>query len=352
MPRLSVIVCTYNRASFLPGCLASLRASGVSPSDLEIVVVDDGSTDDTKSAIVQLGGPDIRYIYQSNQGLSTARNTGIRASTGTYIAYLDSDDLWLPGVAPKMLAFLDTHTEVGIAFANAKVGNDIEGFSAWDEWAGREEFKQLAHTPRDGFRIFERAAFHRLLIRRNLVFTGAVFQRRELLIAAGLFQPKLNAAGDWELYLRLAASHVFAYLPEMLAIYLQHPSQMTMGVDRMANEFCETRRSHLASVPNLGVEEKRLLRKALCEEQFYYAYLAYDRKDYREAHLRYGQLLRESGFHAKAALYWAVTALPNWTVQGIRSMCKPFVRNDGLRVGPQPWAPEARAIHKEALRKG
>src|SRR5437764_433544 len=93
--RLSVIVASYNRASFLPGCVASLRAAGV--PDLEIVIVDDGSRDDTR-AVVESLGPGIRYIYQENRGLSEARNTGIRAARGRYLAYLDSDDFWLPGV--------------------------------------------------------------------------------------------------------------------------------------------------------------------------------------------------------------------------------------------------------------
>jgi glycosyltransferase involved in cell wall biosynthesis len=340
-PHLSVIVCTYNRASYLPACLGSLRAAGV--DHLEIVVVDDGSTDDTKAVVEKLTGPDVRYVYQTNKGLSTARNTGIAAATGRYIAYLDSDDLWLPGVAPKLLHFLDHHPEVGVAFAEAKVGNDAEGYTPWTEWAGREEFQRLPHTLADGFRVFDRAAFHRQLIRRNLVFTGAVFQRREVLAEADGFNPKLNAAGDWELYLRMAARRVFAFCPEALALYIQHPAQMTTGWDKMAREFCDTRRAHLASGVPLGAEEVALLKETLKDEQFYYAYLAYDRKDYREANRRFAQLLRECGTDRKALLYWALTCLPRPVTQAVRSVRGLFAKDDGVRVGPTPWAPAARA---------
>src|SRR5262245_52133033 len=90
--RLSVIVPAYNRATFLPGCVASIRAAGV--SDMEIIVVDDGSRDNTAEVVASLGS-DIRYVYQENQGLPAARNTGIRHSRGRYLAYLDSDDFWL-----------------------------------------------------------------------------------------------------------------------------------------------------------------------------------------------------------------------------------------------------------------
>lgn len=340
-PHLSVIVCTYNRASYLPACLGSLRAAGV--DNLEIVVVDDGSTDDTKAVIETLNGPDIRYVHQENKGLSTARNTGIAAATGRIIAYLDSDDLWLPGVAPKLLAFLDAHPEAGVAFAEAKVGNDAEGFIPWTEWAGRDEFQQLPHAAVDGFRVFERAAFHRQLIRRNIVFTGAVFQRREVLNEAGPFSAKLNAAGDWELYLRMAARRVFAFCPESLAIYTQHASQMTTGWDKMALEFCDVRRAHLASGLSLGPEDVGLLKQKLKDELFYYAYLAYDRKDYREANRRFAQLMRESGTDRKTLMYWGLTCLPRQVTQGIRSLRGLFAARDGLRVGPQPWSPALRA---------
>ncbi len=349
-PSLSVIVCTYNRASYLPACLGSLRAAGV--PDLEIVVVDDGSTDDTKAVVEKLTGPDLRYVYQTNKGLSTARNTGIAIARGRYVAYLDSDDLWLPGVAPKLIHFLDQHPNVGVAFTEAKVGNEAEGFTPWTEWAGRDEFKQLPHTVVDGFRVFDRAAFHRQLIRRNLVFTGAVFQRRDVLTEAGGFNPKLNAAGDWELYLRFAARHVFAFCPDPLALYIQHPTQMTTGWDKMALEFCDTRRAHLASGVPLGADEVALLKQTLKGELFYYAYLAYDRRDYRQANRRFAQLLRECGLDRKALLYWGLTCLPRPITQGVRSLRGLFTQDDGVRVGPQPWAPAARGERGLGSRPG
>ncbi|OWK37740.1 glycosyltransferase family 2 protein [Fimbriiglobus ruber] len=314
-PRLSVIVCTYNRASFLPGCLASLRGAGV--PDLEIVVVDDGSTDDTRQVIEQLNGPDVRYIYQVNKGLSTARNTGILASTGRYIAYLDSDDFWLPGVAADLVAFLDTHPDVGVVFADAKVGNPDEGYKSWAAWAGRAEFAALPATTDGPFRVFDRTAFYRLLIRRNLVFTGAVLQRRELVIDAGLFDAALNAAGDWELYLRMAARAMFAFHPGELAIYTFHDGQMTKDTDRMVREFCDVRRAHLSRVA-VAPPEQAILRKSLKEESVYYAYKAYAREDYPTARERFRQVLRESGWDAKTAAYWLLSALPAPLTRGVR----------------------------------
>ncbi|CAN5189655.1 hypothetical protein BH11PLA2_BH11PLA2_39600 [soil metagenome] len=321
-PALSVIVCTYNRATFLPGCLASIRAGGV--ADVEIVVVDDGSTDDTRRVIGELDGPDVKYVYQTNRGLSTARNTGIKLSTGRYICYLDSDDYWTPiegnkGVGQKMIEFLDDHPEIGVAFAEAKVGSPTKGFWSWIEWAGRAEFQSIPYSEENGFRIFDRTAFYRHLMLRNAVFTGAVIQRREVVIDAGMFSPKLNAAGDWELYLRMAARNTFAFINEPFAIYSQHDSQMTGDQDKMIREFVDTRRTHLQH--GLADEPaRRLLKKFHRNESFFYAYLAYERGEYREARSRFGTSLLENGFESRTAVYWMLSCLPNPLRQGIRSL--------------------------------
>jgi glycosyltransferase involved in cell wall biosynthesis len=323
-PALSVIVCTYNRASFLPGCIASIRAGGM--SDLEIVIVDDGSTDNTRDVVADLNGPDIRYIYQTNRGLSTARNTGIKISEGRYICYLDSDDFWLPsGPGQKMIDFLDAHADVGIAFAEANVGSPTKGYWSWIEWAGRKEFHALPGKTYDNFRVLDPIAFYRHLMLRNAVFTGAVIQRRELVVDAGMFDARLNAAGDWELYLRLAAKNTFAFCPEPFAIYSQHDSQMTMDLDKMIREFVDTRRRHLEH--GLADEPaKRLLKRFHKNESFFYAYLAYERGEYGTARRRFGASLLENGFDARTAAYWLMTCLPDRARQVLRNVNRSIKR--------------------------
>lgn len=315
-PALSVIVCTYNRAGFLPACIASIRAGGV--KDVEIVIVDDGSTDHTRAIVREFDGPDIRYIYQTNRGLSTARNTGIRISSGRYICYLDSDDLWIPdGPGQAMVDFLDAHPEVGVAFAEAKVGSPARGYWSWIEWAGRREFHELPHREVDGFRVFEPVPFYRHLMLRNAVFTGAVIQRREIVIASGMFDPRLNAAGDWELYLRMAARHTFAFTPRPFAIYSQHDTQMTGDRDKMIREFVDTRRRHLEH--GLADEPARkLLKRFHRNESFFYGYLAYERGEFGTARRRFTTNLLENGFDSHTIVYWILTCLPDPVRNAIR----------------------------------
>ena len=146
-PPLTVIVPTYNRSGYVRECLVALRESGV--PDLEIIVADDGSTDDTK-AVVAATDPRAKYLWQSNTGTpATARNAAFAASTGKYVGFLDCDDAWLPGVPAEAVRLLDAHPDVDVLFTDARMGNPQEGYVSWIEVAGQDEFFRLPHLERD-----------------------------------------------------------------------------------------------------------------------------------------------------------------------------------------------------------
>ncbi len=111
MPKVSVIIPTYNRAHFL--CEALDSALSQTFKDFEIIIVDDGSTDNTKQVLEKYGSR-IYYIYQENKGRAEARNTGIRRAKGEHIAFLDDDDIWLPNKLEKQVFFLDARPDIGI----------------------------------------------------------------------------------------------------------------------------------------------------------------------------------------------------------------------------------------------
>jgi glycosyltransferase involved in cell wall biosynthesis len=116
MPRVSVIIPTYNRAEYLGAAIESVLEQTC--NDLEIIVVDDGSTDGTRS-LAQRYHRSIRYIYLDHCGLSgVTRNRGIAAACGAYIAFLDSDDLWLPNKIERQLAYCAQHPHMGMIFSN------------------------------------------------------------------------------------------------------------------------------------------------------------------------------------------------------------------------------------------
>ena len=307
-PTLTCIIPTYNRSGYVRDCLTALRESGV--PDLEVIVADDGSTDDTK-AVVAATRPEATYHWQPNTGTpATARNAAFALSHGRYVGFLDCDDAWLPGVPAKAAALLDRHPEVDVLFADARMGNPADGYVSWIESSGQDEFFQLPHREVEpGFRVLERGPFFRRMAVRNPVFIGAVILRREAFAASGGFDPALRGAADWELWLRMAHRFTWGYLAEPLAIYTRHRENMSSNHEHMIGEFALTLRNVLAKC-DLAPEDRRHVTERLKFQLYGHAYLAYDRGDYPEARRRFAAYLRAAGPVPRALAMWSACALP------------------------------------------
>jgi glycosyltransferase involved in cell wall biosynthesis len=305
---LSVIVPTYNRSAFLPPMVGSLRHSGV--KGLEILIVDDGSNDDTATVAAALGEP-VRYVRQSNAGPAAARNNGFGLSRGRYVAFVDSDDEWLPGAAEGLTELLDRHPEVDVLFTDARMGNRRDGFVSWIAGAGGKVFADLpSREPESGFRVLERGPLFRRMAERNMVFISCTVLRRGAFAAVGMFDPALCGAADWHLWLRLASRATFAYRQQPLGNYTRHDGCMSNDHDGMKREFCLTLQKLLAPGA-LGQDgDLNFVRQRLRHHLFGYAYGAYDRGDYAEARRRFAALLRDGGPEMRGAAYWLLAALP------------------------------------------
>ncbi len=197
---MSVIIPTYNRSRMLREALESVRHQTV--KDVEVIVVDDGSTDDTPHVVRGFQG--VIYLTQTNQGVAAARNRGIRAAHGRYIAFLDSDDMWLPHKLEHQLDYLHNHPEAGLLYGRM--------------WSYAVE------TPRQRRLDPPKVArnFDELLNGPNAVTSSTVIVRRECFETVGLFNPNLPASEDHELWLRIARRFPIAFLDEPLAEYRRH----------------------------------------------------------------------------------------------------------------------------------
>jgi glycosyltransferase involved in cell wall biosynthesis len=278
---------------------------------LEIIVADDGSTDDTKQ-VVAATDPEARYFRQANTGTpATARNRGFELSHGRYVAFLDCDDEWLPDAPVRAIELLERYPEVDVLFAEARMGNASEGYRSWIEMGGQAAFFDLpCRRPEAGFRILERLPFFRRMAERNAVFIGAGVMRREAFARSGGFDARLRGAADWELWMRMAATQTFGYLHQPLALYTRHLDNMSSDHDGMAQEFCLALEYVQAKCTTLGRAESAWVAERLRRWLFAHGYRAYDRGDYGLARKRFGEAIRKEGLNGKVAFYWLLSALP------------------------------------------
>ncbi len=210
MPKVAVIIPLYNAAPFIRETLESVL--GQSASDIEVVIVDDGSTDQGPAIVqeYQEKTTRVRLIHQKNSGPAQARNRGILATDSEYLAFLDSDDLWLPQKLERQLAFLEEHPEVALCYTDARV-IDSEG-------------RPLPHRerkfPLPVFHDPQEALEHLMLI--NFVVTSSVVLRRQILKESGLFSDRYLGAEDWDLWLRIARKGLISGIREPLCLYRYH----------------------------------------------------------------------------------------------------------------------------------
>ena len=205
MPEVSVVIPAYNASGYVREAAESALAQTF--DDLEVIVVDDGSTDDTAAVA---DGLDVRCVRQSNQGVSAARNRGIAESTGRYVAFLDADDAWLPAKLATQLDALRSNSARRLSYSALLVTD------------ASLEPVEVRRGELHG------SALETLLLRGNVVGGGSnVICERELFDRAGGFDPTLSQCADWDMWVRLAALTDFAYVDEPLVRYRRHESSMS-----------------------------------------------------------------------------------------------------------------------------
>lgn len=184
-PIVSIIIPTYNYAHFLSDCIKSVVAQ--SYTSIEIIVVDDGSTDNTKDIVKKYSSETIKYIYQKNKGLSAARNTGIKNVRGEFVLFLDADDLIPKNYIEKQVDNLISNPEADISLAKNKLFYKIDN-------AGRPIVTGTWHT------YTKQLATHCFFF--NLGPPHAYFYRRNVIKNVGYFDTTLKACEDYDYVMR------------------------------------------------------------------------------------------------------------------------------------------------------
>jgi glycosyltransferase involved in cell wall biosynthesis len=215
MALTSIIIPTHDRPELLQRAVESARAAG---REVEVVVVDDGSTDDTRKVCELLRN--IVYVrLEERGGVGFARARGIEASSGTYISFLDDDDVRLPGSIDWQVAVLDRVPEAALVYGQIYLGTQ-------DLAIARERFSPRSCPSGDVFWD---------LLSSNFIPSGSVVVRRSVIGAVGGLVPEAAPADDWDLWLRIAERHPIAALCEPVTIYRQPTLWSRQGSSRIAD---------------------------------------------------------------------------------------------------------------------
>lgn len=219
-PLVSVIIACYNRAHIVPRAIQSALAQDYSP--IEVIVADDGSSDDS---VVVAGQHGAKVIAHEHIGPPGIRNVGVDASSGEYIAFLDADDVWTEGSLSRRMEVFEK-ADAGMVFADAGVA--VGGCETGETYlAGRTEIDEMDTAELGNGDYLIECDPIPYLLRRSFVLTSTAIVNRKAWNRAGGFDPELLFAEDFDLWLRIADHHQLAYSTTVSALYEQHDDSMT-----------------------------------------------------------------------------------------------------------------------------
>ena len=210
MPKVSVIIPTYNRCNVLERAIQSLLNQTF--QDFELFIVDDHSSDDTHKVVAAIDDARIKYIrHGSNKGAAAARNTGIRNTSCEYIAFLDDDDEWLPEKLGLQLALLES--------SPPEVGGVYTGYESVDSFSGK-----ILHISRP---VHTGNIYNALLVNNCIGSTSTILLRRICFDVAGCFDENLPSFEDYDLWIRIAKYFQFHCISSSLYRYYVHNIKLT-----------------------------------------------------------------------------------------------------------------------------
>jgi glycosyltransferase involved in cell wall biosynthesis len=212
-PTISVIIPAYNQARYISTAIQSVL--GQTYPHFELVVVDDGSTDETPRILSSIQDPRLRVVTQSNAGLSAARNTGLRESSAPLVTFLDADDYFFPDKLEVLWHYLEEHPEIGL----------VAGRVRYIDHLGNTIFEPVESSTKLGLPD---------LLFQNPICVSGVLLWRKWLDRVGVFDESLRACEDLDLWLRLASAGCqMAWVDYPVVAYRIHPGQMTRQAERM-----------------------------------------------------------------------------------------------------------------------
>lgn len=299
--KISAVIPAYNSAAFIAEAITSIQIQ--SYPVYEIIVVDDGSNDDTLAVVQGLSG-NILYYKQVNRGPAAARNLGIKMASGQWIAFLDADDQWMPDKIKKQLSTLARYPELHL-IAGDMAEIDESHTVLTPSVLAKHRF--LTGYKQDQGRPIANALVK--LLAKNFIPTGTVLVRRETLLAVGLFNETIHYGEDLELWAKISAYYPISCLPEILMLRRLHGHNATNAAASMladsVNVMKALRQDISLPLQQHGLNPDRLVADAYAAV----AYWHFNLKEYRKARQAAFASLRERPT-GRALVYGLAACLP------------------------------------------
>jgi GT2 family glycosyltransferase len=253
MPIISVVIPTYNAERTILNTVESVQKQTF--SDIEILLINDGSTDQTLDLIQHISDQRLKIFSYENAGLPVTRNRGVSHAAGEFISFIDADDLWTPDKLELQLLALQQHPEAGVAYS-------------WTSYF--IDGQETSIFPYDSISL-NGNVYSKILV-NNFVASGSnILVRRKVVESLGGFEPTLRACEDWDFYIRLAAKWDFVVVPKHQILYRQSSNAMTSQVDIMEKEALRVvERAYSAAPPEYHSLKRQSLAwvYAYCTQQY------------------------------------------------------------------------------------
>ena len=312
--KISAVIPTYNNAEYIEDAINSILAQS-HPVD-EIIVVDDGSSDGTEALIkiIKQKTDALIYIKQRNQGPSSARNRGIEAANGDWIAFLDADDLWIPDKIALQIAALENAPELKLIAADM-CEVDQAGETIVESVLAKHQLFAKFQTLAGGAVPNAMAA----LLSKNFIPTGTVLVERTCLTAAGGFNTDIRFGEDLELWAKIAADQPITCLPRVMMYRRQHGNNATQSTAPMLEGLVAVMQSlrcwGAEKLHAQNINPDQLVANALYDLGYWH----FSQGSYKQARKAFVSSLREQ-YSKRGLIYTMACLLPNALIEHIKKL--------------------------------
>lgn len=307
MPKVSIIIPVYNSQKTVGEALDSVLAQTY--ADHEVIVINDGSTDDSEAVIrryVTGGRADIICVTQKNKGAAAARNAGIRIAKGELIAFLDADDLWDTDKLKTAAETLKAHPGVMLVFSDMR--HSVDGKMVHASYLHERDYRHIASG-----QIYDN------LLKENFIFTPTVVARKSIFTKTGYFDESLKIAEDYDLWLRIALQFEILFIDRPLVTRRRIGSNITRD-KRLYIESGIRLREKLLTVHTQEPQRRAIIEEQLRRDRYQLGYALFDTMHLKESRETFSKTFFDPNYFLRSLFYIAASFLPIPVIRALRGL--------------------------------